>query len=292
MQSFLSFPHHDWEMSFSKKEEEAAIDGLEAGQLLLFPHLAFALEKAEQRFLNPAFLAPKSKNISYSLAHNTVKGATASEEELAILHAMMRRFALSSQGLIEKAFPHYIGHLIVGRTSYRPARVSDRQTSYRKDDRLLHVDAFPATPTGGLRILRVFSNINSKGEPRVWHTGEDFRTVAETFFPRISPPWPGKHALMHVLNLTKSKRSLYDHYMLNIHNRMKEDQAYQKRAIQARLELPAHSTWIVETDAVSHAALSGQFMLEQTFYLKVPAMMWPERSPLRILESLVGKGLV
>jgi hypothetical protein len=37
--------------------------------------------------------------------------------------------------------------------------------------------------------------------------------------------------------------------------------------------------------------LSGQFAFEQTFYLPVEAMRDPERSPLRVLERLVGKSL-
>jgi hypothetical protein len=37
--------------------------------------------------------------------------------------------------------------------------------------------------------------------------------------------------------------------------------------------------------------MSGQFALEQTFYLPVNAMKDPQRSPLRVLERLVGRTL-
>jgi hypothetical protein len=43
---------------------------------------------------------------------------------------------------------------------------------------------------------------------------------------------------------------------------------------------------------VLHAALGGQFMLEQTFFLPVAAMLHPERSPLAVLERLSGRSLV
>lgn len=56
-----------------------------------------------------------------------------------------------------------------------------------------------------------------------------------------------------------------------------------------RIDFPAHSTWLVFTDHVSHAALSGQFLLEQTFYLPVDAMVAPEKSPLKQWE---GTGLL
>ena len=222
---------------------------------------------------------------------NRLWGASGQPDDLNKLQGFIQRFAHFSHDLMQQLFPQYEGHLIQGRTSFRPAAVSNRKTSYRKDDRLLHVDAFPSTPNQGLRILRVFSNINPHGEPRVWHIGEPFSDVARYFLPKIKAPFPGKHSLLHLCKLTKSKRSLYDHYMLNLHNTMKADTDYQKRAISQRIDLPAGSTWVVATDQVSHAALSGQYLLEQTFYLPVDAMQNPERSPLRILEKQLNRAL-
>jgi hypothetical protein len=46
------------------------------------------------------------------------------------------------------------------------------------------------------------------------------------------------------------------------------------------------------TDAVSHAAMAGQYQLEQTFLLPVEAMGAPDKSPLRILEQLMGRPLI
>jgi len=43
---------------------------------------------------------------------------------------------------------------------------------------------------------------------------------------------------------------------------------------------------------VSHAAMAGQYQLEQTFLLPVSAMQQPERSPLRILERIKKRALV
>ena len=62
---------------------------------------------------------------------------------------------------------------------------------------------------------------------------------------------------------------------------------------QDGLEFPAGSTWMVYTDQVPHAAMSGKFMTEQTFIIPVEAMVTPERCPLRVLEAqLPGKALV
>ena len=42
---------------------------------------------------------------------------------------------------------------------------------------------------------------------------------------------------------------------------------YQKNAAQMQMEFPADTTWIAQTDHVSHAVLRGQFLLEQIFYV-------------------------
>lgn len=80
--------------------------------------------------------------------------------------------------------------------------------------------------------------------------------------------------------------------MLLLHDNMKQDDHYQKMVTKQEIYFPAGSSWIVTTDNVSHAALAGQYLLEQTFYLPVEGMKSPELSPLRILERHIGKPLV
>ena len=58
------------------------------------------------------------------------------------------------------------------------------------------------------------------------------------------------------------------------------------------MELPAHATWIVFTDAVGDAVLAGQHLLEQTFYLPVTAMHDEGKAPLRVLEHMRHHALV
>jgi hypothetical protein len=60
---------------------------------------------------------------------------------------------------------------------------------------------------------------------------------------------------------------------------------------QTGWEFPAGSTWIAFTDQVSHAAMAGQYQLEQTFLLPVQAMIDQRRSPLRILERVKERQL-
>jgi hypothetical protein len=47
-----------------------------------------------------------------------------------------------------------------------------------------------------------------------------------------------------------------------------------------------------KSDMVSHAVLSGQFALEQTFIVSKHALVLPEKAPVRVLEQIAGCPLV
>lgn len=287
------FSANQWENYFSNSIQHQAINQLEKGQILHFPELAFNMQLQEAFLLSPDYISPEVKNISYSIHNNQLSGISGlSVVQHQYLIDMMKRFSQNAFKLVKSLFPSYMGELIIARTSFRPVEIDGRITSYRKDDKRLHVDAFPASPNQGKRILRVFSNINPKGEPRVWRVGEPFEKVANRFLPKIRKPFPGKSHLLKQFRITKSYRTLYDHYMLHMHDLMKADIQYQQMAEQREIAFPSGSTWIVQTDHVSHAAMRGQYLLEQTFYLPVHAMNNPEYSPLRVMEKMLGRSLV
>jgi hypothetical protein len=122
--------------------------------------------------------------------------------------------------------------------------------------------------------------------------GEPFGQVAATFLPHVRPPFPGSSWLLQRMRVVKGRRTLYDHFMLGIHDRMKADDHYQSEVAQTKVSIPPGATWACFTDSVSHAAISGQFAFEQTFYLSVNAMQNPSASPLKIIERLVGRPLI
>lgn len=95
----------------------------------------------------------------------------------------------------------------------------------------------------------------------------------------------------YLIRVTKAPRSEYDHYMLQLHDRMKEDTNYQETVTQLTQPFPAGSTWAVFSDQVSHAAMAGQHQFEQTYLLPVSGMLNPETSCLRVLERLAGRKL-
>jgi hypothetical protein len=288
-----TFYINDWSENISVSTQETAIDSLEKGEVLTFPSLSFQLLPEEKCFLSPDYADPHAKNISYQASCHKLWGVQRlNDEERLQLQAMLDRFSRYALTLVQKLLPAYAKEVIIARTSFRPVQISTRKTSYRKDDKRLHIDAFPSAPNQGKRILRVFSNINPVAEDRVWRIGEPFEKVASRFLPKIPKPFPGHASALRLLRITKSYRTLYDHYMLHLHDLMKADDSYQQEAMQSEVRFSPDSTWIVQTDQVSHAAMQGQYVLEQTFYLPVSAMKNEHHSPLRILENLLQQSLV
>lgn len=288
---FYTLPTTVWSQPFSSQEQQNAISALEDGQIIYLPQLPFTLLKNEDIFLSPRHLINR-KNISFNPKNCRLKGTVYFGEEAGRLMYFIQRFSQQSFQLIKNLFPLYEPSLIEGRSSFRPAEIKGRVSSILKDDTRLHVDAFPATPNQGNRILRVFTNINPHGAARHWLLGESFEAVVKHFYSKLKRPFFGSRALLSWLKITKSYRSLYDHYMLTLHNEMKLSDSYQKNVSKTEMHFPPGATWIVLTDQVSHAALSGQHLLEQTYYLPVSSMQQPEKSPLKILESVLGKRLV
>ncbi|MGI4938037.1 MAG: Kdo hydroxylase family protein, partial [Janthinobacterium lividum] len=159
------------------QDDPALIAALEAGKLLYFPSFGFTPLASERSLFSPAIRDPKKRNISLD-ASGALHGALGDEATQAALAAMIGRFRLQAQELIAHLFPGYTGGLKLAPTSFRPAEVEDRVQSWRADDRRLHVDAFPSRPNHGERLLRVFTNVNPHGQPRVWRVGEPFQDVA------------------------------------------------------------------------------------------------------------------
>ncbi|HEY2816428.1 MAG TPA: Kdo hydroxylase family protein [Casimicrobiaceae bacterium] len=278
-----------WRPAISPEGTDEFAQTLESGGVLVLPRLAFALEAGEERFLDPKWSNGRAKNISFDCG--TVKGARGNPDDLADLGRMIGRFAASASDLIAALLPRYAPHLKRARTSFRPQSATDRTVSWRKDDARLHIDAFPSRPNRGERILRVFCNVNPHGEDRVWRVGERFEAMAARFLPRVRKMGRVEPSLLAALYVTKGRRSEYDHLMLGLHDCAKADIDYQRNSPQQEVRFAPGTTWICYSDQVMHAAMAGQFMLEQTIHLPLSALYRPELSPLRTLERMAGRSL-
>ncbi|MDN2679688.1 Kdo hydroxylase family protein [Janthinobacterium sp. SUN033] len=290
MSKLIDISLDQWDASGSATQQAAALQALEDGQVLLLPRLGFSLHPEEHGLLNGAAgSASGAKNISWE----PVRGVRGQGDacDAALLAALMQRYARQTRSLLAGLLPSYQAHLQQGKGSFRPVEIAGRVTSWRKDDTRLHIDSFPSSPTQGRRILRVFTNIHPRDAPRVWKLGPPFEQVAQHFLPVAQRPQPVLATLLQWLRITKSRRTAYDHYMLQLHDAMKADLAYQAQVEQHTHAFAPGQTWIVFSDAVSHAALRGQHALEQTWLLPVRAMAAPDKSPLAILERQLQRPL-
>jgi hypothetical protein len=266
------------------------IEAVEDGKVLYFPRLAFKLTSADREIVRPELLAEGVRNISWD-SQRGLKGVAGDDKVQTQVKELVSRFALQARQLVGQLFPAYAPHLRAAPTSLRPKSVSSRKQSVRADDRRLHVDAFPSRPNYGERILRVFTNINPDGEARVWRVGEPFEDVARRFVPQARPYSRWQAQVLNALHVTKSLRSEYDHLMLQIHDRMKADDEYQRTSPQVTVNFPPGSAWVCFSDQTVHAAMSGQYMMEQTFHLPAAKQYNQDASPLAILSRLAGHPL-
>ncbi|HEX4054623.1 MAG TPA: Kdo hydroxylase family protein [Tepidisphaeraceae bacterium] len=280
---------------------------LEDGDIVAFDSTPFEFSREDREFL----LSQKQsglkvhKNVSYRPGQDLLRGdACETAEDNQRLHDIMRRYSAEVTRFIRAFLAPYGPHLTLDFASYRPLEEQGRDLPIHKRNDLMHVDAFPSRPTRGGRILRVFTNINPS-RPRIWETTEKFPKLVETFADDAGLPQFARESgsagekirqafapVFRAVGVKGMDRSAYDRFMLKFHDYLKENNDYQTKWAKTRLEFPAGSTWMVYTDQVPHAAMSGQFMTEQTFIIPVEAMVTPERCPLRVLEAHCGKALV
>ena len=87
------------------------------------------------------------------------------------------------------------------------------------------------------------------------------------------------------------QRSAYDRFMLGFHDYLKFNAEYQRNCAKYRFEFAPDSTWMVFTDIVPHAVLSGRHALEQTVIVRREALASSKHAPIEILEALCGRKL-
>jgi 3-deoxy-D-manno-oct-2-ulosonic acid (Kdo) hydroxylase len=273
---------------------------LERGAILFFAVPPFNLPENDVKFLlglKPAD-SRLHKNISYRPESDVLRGLGDDGNEPRV-HEIMRRYAAEVRKFVERFLEPYLGLLQMDYASFRPLEEEGRDLSLHKRNDLLHVDAFPSRPTRGARILRVFTNVNPSKD-RNWVIGQRFPELAQRFANRAGLPkfsnqskaWSSLKRGLNRAGLPVRDRAPYDEFMLHFHDWLKENEEFQ-RAGEGKepIAFPPMATWLVYTDGVPHAALSGQFAMEQTFIVPVEALVAPEVSPIRVLETMAGRAM-
>ena len=239
------------------------------------------------------------KNVSYRPEEDALRGVAGDPATVDRLHSILRNYTAQVIDFATKSLAPYAGKWTLDFSSFRPLEEERRGLPLHKRNDLLHVDAFPSRPTRGGRILRVFTNLNPT-RPRVWNVMQDFETLArhyakdagldkfaeESVISRTVQDLGGK------LGFRGMGRTPYDMFMLRFHDYLKENAEFQANCPKVRIEFPPLATWLIYTDGVAHAAISGQFALEQTFLIPPSALVSKDQAPYRILEKIAGRPLI
>lgn len=274
---------------------------LERGQILFFRELPFHLPAEDREFLLAQQWAELRlhKNVSYRPQEDILRGVAGDAATVERVHSILRNYTGQVIDFATKFLLPYAGKWTLDFSSFRPFEEERRGLPLHKRNDLLHVDAFPSRPTRGGRILRVFTNLNP-AKPRVWNVTGDFEALArqyaedaglrriaeESFFSRTVHDW------FERLGFGGAGRTPYDMFMLRFHDYLKENVEFQELCPKVRLEFPPLATWLVFTDGVAHAAMSGQYAMEQTFLIPPEALVAPQYAPFKILEKIAGCSLV
>jgi len=286
----------------SEAHARAYCDMLEHGQILFFREPPFDFPAADQKFLLEQEWSElrMHKNVSYRPSEDSLRGVSGDRETISRLQSIMRNYSAQVTQFLGKFLTPYVGKWNQDFASFRPLEEEGRDLPLHKRNDLLHVDAFPSRPTRGARILRVFTNLNLK-RPRIWRTTEGFEILARryaggaglqdvvednSFLSRTVQDFGSK------LGFGVIGRTPYDMFMLRFHDFLKENEEFQRDCPKTQLEFPPRATWLVFTDCVAHAVMSGQYAIEQTFLIPPKALVALEAAPYRILGNIAGRALI
>jgi 3-deoxy-D-manno-oct-2-ulosonic acid (Kdo) hydroxylase len=289
----------------SPAQARAWCERLEAGDILYFAQTPVPVPTEDLSFLlgRQQTGSTLHKNIAYKPNLDAVSGHDASTgpAELKQLQRIMGLYSQNVAQFLVQFLSPYQGRWKLDYASFRPQEEEGRDLPLRRRNDLLHTDAFPTRPTRGARILRFFNNIHPT-RTRDWVVSDPFAVLAAKYAPQeIALPSAGSagRALRSLASaaglgyaIPSLKRSPYDDFMMRFHNFLKENASFQAECRKEYLEFPPGSSWMVYTDMVPHAVLSGQFALEQTFLVEHGAMVSPEFSPLSVLQGMTGSALV
>ena len=278
---------------------------LEAGDIIFFPKTPIEIPSDDLDFLlgHQQVGGGYHKNIAFRPLEGRITGFDAQDPSTTErLRGIMGRYSRDVIAFLQNFLPPYQNRWKVDYASYRPEEEQSRDLVLRKRNDLLHTDAFPTRPTHGDRILRFFNNINPS-KTRNWITTETFDVLVQKMHAGEldggnTVPLPSSMETAGIRRALASlglgalapslKRSPYDDFMMRFHNYLKENSAFQQNCPKQHWEFPPGSSWMVYTDMVSHAVLSGQFALEQTLIVSREAMVTPEKSPYGVLARLAS----
>jgi hypothetical protein len=282
-------------------------DDLENGKIVCFPECPIDLPRPEDlEFLRqemPKHLA--SKNISYHPEAGKIIGIKGSPDIIERAQRILNEHNGRVQAFLKRMMPTLTRDWLVGTASFRPLQEKGRDLPAHASNELVHVDAGAYGATHGDGIIRFFVNVNPV-EDRVWITkgafselyrrfgpqagivpenGANGHAMEEGFFDRLRTSFAkGASAIVPSAKFLDS--SPYDRAMRRFHNFMKDTPAFQSTPDGHReFRFKPFQAWMVFTDRVSHACLSGQHAFADTFVVRLGSCRLPAMAPINILKS-------
>jgi hypothetical protein len=291
---------------FSSASGHEIEDALEAGQVVYFPKCPIKLPDDDDLAWLRTDLETKlkAKNLSYHPESDSVPRFEADAATKTRVTTLLRDHGKRVADFWRRAVPDYIPGCTFGTTSFRPVEEKGRDLNPRSSNEFVHIDAGAYGATNGSRILRFFVNVHPERD-RVWGTKGSF----EELMRRHSPLWDAARAGRPRVPVTKGPldrafsgliagasklyplfqvidSSPYDRSMRRIHNYMKETPAFQEDQSDYReIRFPPGSAWMVFTDGISHAALTGQYAFISTALIPLENCRRFERTPFGILSA-------
>jgi hypothetical protein len=277
---------------------------LERGDILFFADGGFEIPVDVRTALMGATQDARSfhKNIAYKTNIDKVSGLE-DRTEAERVRVAMREYSRRALAFMARILPAYARSWKVDYASFRSIEERGRTLPLTKRNDLLHVDAFPTRPVFGDLILRCFTNVHPE-QPREWVTGDPFALLAAR---EARNAGLDRFAGANESGLNNARRfaaralsnagvpvvdrSAYDRFMLHFHDWLKSNDDYQRNCARYRFDLPPGSTWLVFTDVVPHAVLSGRLALEQTVIVARESLADRENAPASILEKIAGRSL-
>jgi hypothetical protein len=285
---------------------------LESNHIIYFGHSPVSLpDAATLEYLRAELPARLTlKNVSYHAEGARLSGLEAADAELrertrAVLHDHLQGVT----DFLQRLLPHWRGMLGRGKCSFRPIQERGRNLKPHASNELVHVDAGAYGATNGDRIFRFFVNVNDR-EDRVWASKGSMQDVLERHGAAAGLLDESGRLRMRIdkrladhafslavgglARLNPLARALdstpYDRTMRRLHNYMKDSDTF-KRDMHGYQEIrfPPYSAWMVFTDGVSHASLSGQFALVTTLIVARSALQYPQFSPYALLAARAAR---
>ena len=279
-------------------------DELERGRIVAFPECPIELPSPEDlSFLReemPKVL--KLKNISFHPESGRIVGIKGEKSVIERTESLLKTHGGRVQEFLGRTIPALARDWMIGTSSFRPMQEKGRDLPAHASNELVHVDAGAYGATHGDRILRFFVNVNPV-EERVWITKGAFPELFQRFGGKAGVAQNGGgHLEEGVLDRVRTATvgaistvvppaklldsSPYDRAMRRFHNFMKDTPEFQSTPDGHReFRMKPFWAWMVFTDMVSHAVISGQHAFVDTFVVPLANCRLPEMAPINILKG-------